>query len=135
MYKNDDVASTGTVPISEDWANVAVVGLIVVVRNTVVEVHVPCVRTIILRRRPIVVRLILSPVLYLLEPAPSGIGRRSDAYGSSRRPLSKQIQLTPSSLDQTDSRKRYPGHPSEDHPTLAPFQRHRDVIIVVAVFR
>ena len=135
MYKNDDVASTGIVPISEDRTNITGIRLIVVVDDAVVEVHVPRVSIIILRRRPIVVRLILSPVLYLLEPAPSGIGRRSDAYGSSRRPLSKQIQLTPSSLDQTDSRKRYPGHPSEDHPTLAPFQRHRDVIIVVAVFR
>lgn len=71
------VASIGIVPISEDWANIVRVRLIVVVRVAVVEVHVPRVVGIVLNTRPVVVGLFVPPVLCLLAPAPSGIGSQA----------------------------------------------------------
>ena len=76
--------------ISEHWPDIVAVGLIVVVPIAIVEV--PTV-VVVLRSRPIVTRDDAARVAFT--------GRKT-----SRRPLLSGIQLTPPSLDQTDSRKR-----------------------------
>ena len=78
--------------ISEHWPDIVAVGLIVVVVPIAI-VEVPTVVRIVLRSRPIPIRVDAARVAFT--------GRKT-----SRRPLLSGIQLTPPSLDQTDSRKR-----------------------------
>ena len=100
--------------ISEHWPDIVAVGLIVVVPIAIVEV--PTVVRIVLRSRPIVTRDDVARVAFT--------GRKT-----SRRPLLSGIQLTPPSLNQTDSRKRIQGlHPlrqrgSPKSSTLAPLSQ------------
>lgn len=72
-------------PISGDRTNIVLVVLVVVV--PAIGVEVPSVVAIVLRTTPIVARL-MPPLLYLLAPAASGIGREPvNTYGASGRPL------------------------------------------------
>ena len=132
--KKTIVASIGIVPISEDCANPVVVGLIVVVRVAVVEVHVPRVVGIVLCTRPEVARVCATSFVSTSSCA-LWDWQSGDAYGASRWPLSELIQLTPPSLGQTDSRKRYQEPSLAGNPLLALSQRCLLVLCVVAVLQ